>query len=99
MPESHAIPSDSRMTPLLVLAVLVATPADAPSVAAVPLAERVDEAGLAWLVAGGLSYTGGVVFYAWESLPFGHAVWHLFVAAGSTCHALAVHWHSAGRVG
>ena len=42
------------------------------------------------LVAGGLSYTVGVVFFAWRKLPYNHAIWHLFVLAGSTCHALAV---------
>lgn len=58
--------------------------------AAGPMFTHVDGAGIAWLVAGGLSYTLGVVFFAWEGLVFGHAVWHLFVAAGSTCHFLAV---------
>lgn len=38
---------------------------------------------LLWMVAGGLSYTGGVVFYAWRRLPFSHTVWHLFVMGGS----------------
>lgn len=46
--------------------------------------------GIWLLVAGGLSYTGGVVFFAWQRLPFNHAIWHLFVLAGSTFHALAV---------
>jgi hemolysin III len=59
-------------------------------VAARPLAERVDRTALAWLAAGGLCYTAGVVFYAWERLRYGHALWHLFVAAGSACHYLAV---------
>ncbi len=44
------------------------------------------------LVAGGLSYTVGVIFYAWKKLPYGHAVWHLFVMAGSLFHYLAVLW-------
>ncbi|MGJ8724741.1 MAG: PAQR family membrane homeostasis protein TrhA [Roseibacillus sp.] len=47
-------------------------------------------AGLWLLVAGGLSYTFGVIFFAWQKLPYNHAIWHLFVLAGSTCHALAV---------
>lgn len=42
------------------------------------------------LVSGGLSYTFGVVFFVWHKLPFNHAIWHLFVLAGSTFHALAV---------
>lgn len=48
-------------------------------------------AGGGWLiVAGGLAYTSGLVFYAWRRLPFNHAVWHMFVLAGSVCHFLAV---------
>lgn len=47
-------------------------------------------AGIWLLVAGGLSYTGGVVFFAWQRLPYNHAIWHLFVLAGSTFHALSV---------
>lgn len=35
---------------------------------------------------GGLSYTFGVIFFLWESLPFNHAIWHVFVFAGSACH-------------
>ena len=46
-------------------------------------------AGVWLLVAGGLSYTVGVIFFAWKKLPYHHAIWHLFVLAGSTCHALA----------
>jgi hemolysin III len=41
------------------------------------------------MVAGGLCYTLGVIFFAWKSLRFNHAVWHLFVLAGSTCHVVA----------
>lgn len=42
------------------------------------------------ILSGGILYTGGVVFYLWRKLPFHHAVWHLFVMAGSTCHYFAV---------
>jgi hemolysin III len=63
-----------------------------------PLMTSVGAAGVWWLVAGGLCYTGGVVFYATDKkLRYGHAVWHLFVLAGSTCHFFAVLWHSAPR--
>lgn len=55
-----------------------------------PITAQVPSAGLAWLAAGGLLYTAGVVFYAWERLRYGHMVWHLFVLAGSTCHFIAV---------
>jgi hemolysin III len=51
-----------------------------------PLARTLHADGLALLVAGGLAYSLGVVFYAWRSLPFGHAVWHVFVLAGSALH-------------
>lgn len=63
-----------------------------------PMITHVGTAGVWWLVAGGLFYTGGVVFYATDKrLRYGHAVWHLFVLAGSTCHFFAVLWHSGGR--
>jgi hemolysin III len=55
-----------------------------PLLAALPLG------GLAWLLAGGMAYTVGVVFYAWESMPHNHAVWHVFVMLGSACHFFAV---------
>ncbi|HWR15965.1 MAG TPA: hemolysin III family protein [Terriglobales bacterium] len=55
-----------------------------------PLLATVSGAGVAWLVAGGVAYTAGVIFFAWESLPYGHAIWHCFVLAGSGCHFAAV---------
>ncbi len=55
-----------------------------------PLSRGLPAAGIAWLAAGGLAYTLGVVFFAWKRLPFHHAVWHLFVLAGSVCHVIAV---------
>ena len=67
------------------------------AIATKPLIQQVGAAGLWWLLAGGLFYTGGVVFYATDSrVRYGHAVWHLFVLAGSTCHFFAVLWHSGG---
>lgn len=45
---------------------------------------------LIYLVAGGIFYTVGVIFYGWKKLPYNHAIWHLFVLAGSTCHFFAV---------
>jgi hemolysin III len=68
--------------------------------AARPLVTHVSLAGLAWLLAGGLCYTAGVAFYWWDGrIRYGHAVWHGFVAAGSTCHFCAVLWHAAPRAG
>ena len=58
-------------------------------VAAGPLLERMPAAGIGWLVAGGVSYTLGVVFFAWRSIPYNHAIWHLFVLGGSICHVCA----------
>ncbi|MFO0948967.1 MAG: hemolysin III family protein [Planctomycetota bacterium] len=45
---------------------------------------------LAWIAAGGIFYTAGVYFYAREHIRFSHAIWHVFVMAGSLCHYLAV---------
>ncbi|MEI8037755.1 MAG: hemolysin III family protein [Verrucomicrobiota bacterium] len=55
-----------------------------------PLLRAMPPAGIGWLVAGGLAYSLGVAFFAWRRLPFNHAIWHLFVLAGSVCHVLAV---------
>ena len=55
-----------------------------------PTLEAVPPGGIVWLGMGGLAYTSGLVFYAWKRLPFNHAVWHLFVLAGSVCHFVAV---------
>lgn len=55
-----------------------------------PFLTRLPGGALAWIVAGGVAYTAGVVFYLWDRLPFNHAVWHCFVLAGSTCHFVAV---------
>lgn len=61
-----------------------------------PLSARVPASGLLWLVAGGLSYTLGVIFFALDSrLRYGHFIWHLFVMAGTTCHYFAVLWYAA----
>ena len=43
-----------------------------------------------WLLAGGLAYTLGTLFYLQKSLPYSHAVWHGFVAVGTACHFIAV---------
>jgi hemolysin III len=45
---------------------------------------------VAWVLAGGGAYTCGVIFYLWDRLPFNHAIWHIFVMAGSACHFVAV---------
>ncbi|MBB4635675.1 PAQR family membrane homeostasis protein TrhA [Longimicrobium terrae] len=58
-------------------------------VAAVPMLQSLSAATLGWLVAGGVTYTAGTVFYH-NRRPYAHAIWHLFVLAGSTCHFIAV---------
>ncbi|HIF06526.1 MAG TPA: hemolysin III family protein [Gemmatimonadetes bacterium] len=60
-----------------------------------PLVLNVPPEGLQWLVAGGLLYSGGVVFYVWRRLPYNHFIWHLFVLGGSTCHFFSVLWYAA----
>jgi hemolysin III len=55
-----------------------------------PLLATLSQHELTWIVAGGLAYTLGVPFYAWKGRPYMHAVWHLFVLAGVTCHFVAV---------
>ncbi|ALX50573.1 PAQR family membrane homeostasis protein TrhA [Lentibacillus amyloliquefaciens] len=55
-----------------------------------PLIETLQPSGLAYLVVGGLLYTLGAVFYVWRGFKFHHAVWHLFVIAGSVLHFLSV---------
>jgi hemolysin III len=55
-----------------------------------PLVAAVSTGVLVLIVAGGLAYTLGLAFYGWRRLPYGHAVWHLFVLAGSVLHYLAV---------
>jgi hemolysin III len=63
--------------------------------AAGPIIANMETTGLLLLALGGLAYTGGVAFFVWESMPFNHAVWHLFVLAGSTCHFLSIYYYVA----
>lgn len=55
-----------------------------------PLSQHVAAAGIGWLLAGGVIYSAGLIFYAWKTLPFHHTIWHVFVLAGSGCHFVAV---------
>ena len=65
-------------------------------IAAVPLVERVPTAGVVLLVAGGLAYTVGVVFFLLDNkVRYAHAVWHAFVAAGTGLHFFAVLGYAA----
>ena len=59
--------------------------------ALVPLLQALGAAGFAWVAAGGLLYTGGILFYALDSrLTHAHGIWHLFVMAGSAAHYVAI---------
>jgi hemolysin III len=55
-----------------------------------PLLERISAAGVAWLVAGGLAYTVGTLFYVRRDVKYSHAVWHMFVVLGSALHYGAI---------
>jgi hemolysin III len=57
------------------------------------VAEAVGAGAMIWLVAGGVSYTVGALFYMAKRLPFNHAIWHLFVLTGAICHFLGVVWY------
>ena len=59
-------------------------------VAIKPMLASIDAWTLGWLLAGGVFYTLGTYFYHRESIPYAHAIWHLFVIAGSVCHFVAV---------
>jgi len=65
-------------------------------IAAEPLSARIPVAGLLWLVAGGLAYTLGVIFFALDArLRYDHFIWHLFIMAGTACHDFAVYGYAA----
>lgn len=66
-------------------------------VALKPLLATLPSGGMAWLVAGGLAYSFGTIFYLWRSLRYHHAMWHGFVLVGSACHWVAVYWYVVGR--
>lgn len=59
-------------------------------IAVKPMLELVNSTALWLLLAGGLSYTLGVVFYVWKSMRYHHAIWHLFVLGGSVLHFFSV---------
>ena len=54
------------------------------------LVAQVSTQGIGLLVAGGLFYSVGVIFFIWEKMPYNHVVWHLFVLGGSFCHFFAM---------
>ena len=60
------------------------------------LVEVLPGAGIAWLVAGGMFYTLGTIFYYWDRVRSFHFVWHLFVLGGTVCHYFCVLWYVVG---
>ncbi len=62
-----------------------------------PLTRHLAPAGIGWLLAGGVIYSAGLLFYSWKKLPFHHTIWHLFVLAGCFCHFLAVFFYVVPR--
>ena len=61
-----------------------------------PLLNKMTDAGLLWLLAGGIFYTVGIIFYITDSrIKYGHFIWHLFVLAGTVSHYFAVFWYAA----
>ena len=64
-------------------------------IAIVPIVHTLPTPCIIWILAGGIFYTLGVIFFLMETVPFAHTVWHLFVIAGSVCHFFAVLWYVA----
>ena len=60
-----------------------------------PLLSRMPITGILWLLAGGLFYTVGIIFYIADSrIKYGHLIWHLFVMAGTASHFFAIFWYA-----
>ena len=79
--------SDARIMSLVIYAVMGWVVV----IAVKPLLDRIETAGFVWLVAGGLLYTLGIVFYAFDSrFRHWHGIWHLFVIGGSLAHYVAI---------
>ena len=57
------------------------------------LHEKLPEQAIGLLALGGLIYTLGVFFYVKKTVPYTHAIWHLFVLGGVTCHFLMIYWY------
>lgn len=61
-----------------------------------PMVDGLGWTGSGLILLGGVAYTGGLGFYAWDRLPFNHTVWHLFVLAGSAAHFFAILYFTPG---
>ena len=58
-----------------------------------PLIETIGLDGALWLLAGGIAYSLGVIPFLWQRVRFNHAIWHLFVIAGSVFHFVGIFWY------
>ncbi len=59
-------------------------------IAAKPLFNSIPIESFVWIILGGVAYTSGVVFFAWNRLPFNHTIWHGFVLVGSFSHFMGM---------
>ena len=57
------------------------------------LSEAIGSKGVLWLFAGGLFYTVGIIFYAFQRIPYNHVIWHFFVLGGAICHFFMIFWY------
>lgn len=57
------------------------------------LYEKLPEQAIGLLALGGLIYSLGVFFYIKKTVPYTHAIWHIFVLGGATCHFLMIYWY------
>lgn len=64
--------------------------------AANPMMENLSKEGLIWLLAGGISYTIGAIFYSFDRMNFNHAIFHVFVLLGSICHFVSIYFYVLG---
>ena len=58
-----------------------------------PLSANLPAAGLNWLIAGGISYTVGAILYSIKRIHFNHAIFHIFVLAGTICHFISIYFY------
>ena len=79
--------SDARLLSLVIYIVM----GWAALAALIPLKHALGSTGFAWVAAGGIMYTVGIIFYALDTrMKHAHGIWHLFVMAGSTAHYFAI---------
>ena len=58
-----------------------------------PMIDNYTTNGLLLILLGGIFYSGGTIFYKWENLKYNHAIWHIFVLAGSLSHFLSAYFY------